>query len=693
MDTAQKNQRSHKAFQNRELSWFQFNRRVQMEADRTRHPLLERAKFLAIVTSNLDEFVQVRYGKVLDKAKNAPDKKVLGGITAESLRRKVNKEILRQNNSQYLLYEGIRSELYLHGVRLYPVFTMTEEQRARELSLFENDIMPFVKVLPQDAEPAQKQLHLCAKLTRNGRGKSRFALVALPASLPRLYELSSDEENRYLIRLEEIVKHHLEKLFPKEKVDHVAAFRILRNQNFLLDECTMETMPAAVRQMLTKRRTGDVVRLEAEERMSEEMLGMLTQRFRIKQEQRYRATGPLDLNKLMMGLYGMVKRPDLKFESHEPVVLDELMGDDVFDRIVQRDYLMYHPYHSFAPVVHLLRKAAEDPAVRSIQMTLYRVSSNSPIVAALADAAAAGKDVFVMMEACARFDEDNNLFWGERLSRAGCKVCYGFPGVKTHSKIVLIEREVNGEMQRFAHLGTGNYHDGTAKLYTDFGLLTADQVLTADAVSFFERLRGSEDAPMQELIKAPEMLQPTVLSLIQREKENAMAGLPSGIIAKMNSLSDVKVMEALCEAGRSGVKVQLIVRGICCLIPGVTGVSDNVEVYSLVGRNLEHPRAFRFENAGQPEIYLSSADWMPRNLYRRVELMFPVKDESCKRAVENVLRLQLGDNLQLRMRLPDGSYALLEEEEQPGVDAQDLMLRDIAAVFEGTALGGKAEEA
>lgn len=681
METMQKSQQLKKALQNRELSWLQFNRRVQMEADRTHHPLLERAKFLAIVTSNLDEFVQVRYQRALDKALLTPEKKVPGGLTAEALRKKINKEILRQNNTQYLLYEGIRSELYLHGVRLYPVFTMTEEQRIREANLFENDIAPNVKVLPQDAEPAQKQLHICVKL-RSGRKRSRFAIVALPTSLPRLYELSSDGENRYLIRLEEIVKHHLEKLFPGEAVEHAAAFRILRNQNFLLEECTEETLAEAVRQMLEKRRDGDVMRLEAEERMSEEMLGLLTQRFGIRLEQRYRATGPLDLNKLMMGLYSMVKRPDLKYVPCEPVVYEDLMGADAFDRILQRDYLMYHPYHSFAPVVNLLQQAAKDPDVRSIQMTLYRVSGNSPVVAALADAASAGKEVFVLMESCARFDEDNNLFWGERLTRAGCRVCYGFPGMKTHSKIALIRREKDGQLESVVHLGTGNYHDGTAKLYTDFGLLTADETLNADAAAFFEKLKGDETASLQELIKAPEALQPTILQLIRREMQNAESGLPAGIIAKMNSLSDQSVMEALCEAGRAGVKIQLIIRGVCCLIPGIPGESDNIEVYSLVGRNLEHARAFRFENGGNAEVYLSSADWMPRNLYRRVELMFPVKDEACKQAVENVLRLQLKDHQQLRVRLPDGSYSLCEEE-LPAVDAQDVLLHQVEDVFAG----------
>ena len=309
-------------------------------------------------------------------------------------------------------------------------------------------------------------------------------------------------------------------------------------------------------------------------------------------------------------------------------------------------------------------------------------------MAALARAAENGKQVYVLFESQARFDEENNLFWGERLRRAGCRVSFGFPGLKCHSKITLIERETDAGWKRTLHLGTGNYHDSTAKLYTDFGLLTADEALCRDGAAFFEMLRGSENAgaEMHELIHAPENLQTTILQLIDRERENAEAGIHASIIAKMNSLCDVPVMEALCDAGRAGVEIHLIVRGICSLLPGKKHGSENVHVHSIVGRHLEHARAFVFENGGDREVYLSSADWMPRNLYRRVELMFPVKDERCRRAVENVLRLQLMDNEKCRVRLPGGAYVLPELNGAEEINAQEIMLRDIDGVFDGTAL-------
>ena len=677
------------AFQNRELSWLQFNRRVQAEADQPKNPLLERAKFLAIVTSNLDEFMQVRYPKVFRAAKGKKaEKKQLGGLTSKELYQKVNKEILSQNNQQYLLFDGISSELYLHGIRLYPVFSLSHTQSDREKELFHDSILPFLKELPQDAAVSQKQLHLCVKLTRSRGRRSRFALVALPASLPRIYDLSETRDDQCLIGLEDVVRHHVNALFPRETVEHCGMFRILRNQNFELPECTPEGMEGAVREMLGMRRSGQVMRLEAEERMSEEMLTWLMKRLDVQREQRYRVTGPLDLNKLMMAVYGMVKRPELKYTPMPPKAVPELMGDDIFDRIEEKDYLLFHPYHSFDPVVHLVERAAEEPSVRTIQQTLYRVSGNSPIVAALAHAAENGKQVYVLFESQARFDEENNLFWGERLRRAGCRVSFGFPGLKCHSKITLIERETDAGWKRTLHLGTGNYHDSTAKLYTDFGLLTADEALCRDGAAFFEMLRGSENAgaEMEELIHAPENLQTTILQLIDRERENAEAGIHASIIAKMNSLCDVPVMEALCDAGRAGVEIHLIVRGICSLLPGKKHGSENVHVHSIVGRHLEHARAFVFENGGDREVYLSSADWMPRNLYRRVELMFPVKDERCRRAVENVLRLQLMDNEKCRVRLPGGAYVLPELNGAEEINAQEIMLRDIDGVFDGTAL-------
>jgi len=424
------------------------------------------------------------------------------------------------------------------------------------------------------------------------------------------------------------------------------------------------------------------MRLEAEERMSEEMLTLLMKLFKVEQDRRYRVTGPLDLNKMLMSLYSMVKRPELKYPVCKPKPIPELMGEDVFEQIDSRDWLMYHPYHSFDPVVHLMQHAAEDPTVRTIKQTLYRVSGNSPIVAALARAAENGKKVLVLFEAHARFDELNNLLWGEKLERAGCRVLYGLPNLKVHSKITLFEREEDGELRREVHLGTGNYHDGTAKLYTDFGLLTADEQLTRDAAAFFEVLEGREGA-LVEITKAPDVMRNRLIQLIRREQKNAEAGLPARVLAKMNSLSDKKIIKALVEAAQAGVEVDLIVRGICCVLPGVEGYTEKLHVRSIVGRHLEHARAFVFENNGQHEVYLASADWMPRNLSKRAELMFPIKDEECRRAIENVLTLQWNDTQKCRHRNPDGTDELVPLR-NGGLNAQEVLLADIDGVFGGT---------
>ena len=686
MGTAHKRKAKRHAIENRELSWLAFNRRVQEEADNPDNSLLERAKFLSIVTSNLDEFIQVRYGRIYEAARK-------GEKGARALYRRVNREVLRQNNAQYLLYEGIRSELYLQGVRLYPTFSLDEDHMRREKALFEKEIRPYLKVEPlRDSRPRQKQLYLLVKLARPRPKDAQFRLVSVPAALPRLFDLPKSKGEQYLIRVEDVVKHYLHRIFPKDQVEHAAVFRIIRNQNFPVQERSTDDIVPAVREMLSQRIGGEVMRLEAEERMSEEMLTLLMKHFAVERERRYRVTGPLDLNRMLMNLYGQVKRPELKFPPAQPVEIPELMGPDAFEQIDRRDFLMYHPYHSFAPVVRLMKLAAEDPTVRAIRQTLYRVSGNSPIVAALAQAAENGKEVQVLFEAHARFDEENNLYWGERLKRAGCRVMYGLPNLKTHSKITLFEREVDGETRREVHLGTGNYHDGTAKLYTDFGLLTADPTLTADAAAFFEGLERGGAEPLKELVTAPDLLAPTLLDLIERESGNAEAGRPARILAKMNSLSDKEIIKALLRAGRAGVEIDLIVRGICCVIPQIEGVSDHIRVRSIVGRHLEHARAFVFENGGQREVYLSSADWMPRNLYRRVELMFPVKDAALARAVENVLSLQWNDTEKARTRLADGSY-VLSPRHADGINAQETLLKDVEGVFAGRYTAPESAEA
>jgi polyphosphate kinase len=385
-----------------------------------------------------------------------------------------------------------------------------------------------------------------------------------------------------------------------------------------------------------------------------------------------------------MSVYGMLDRPELKFHRAEPIAMPQLCGADVFTQIAAKDWLLYHPYHSFEPVVNLLNRAAEDEDVSSVKMTLYRVSSNSPVVKALMKAAENGKQVTVLFEARARFDEENNLAQGERLRRAGCHVIFGLPFYKTHSKAILVSRMEDGQVKRYLHLGTGNYHDGTVRLYTDLGLFTADPQLGENAARFFYDLEGDDlSFSSPELAAAPTRLKARLLELIGREKAKALAGLPSGITAKMNSLLDTQVIEALYSASNAGVPVELIVRGICTLIPGVPGMSENIHVTSIVGRYLEHARIFRFENGGQPETYLSSADWMPRNLVKRVELMFPLKDEACKNAVDQLLALQLMDNRKSWSLRRDGEYQRKQRDGAAPVNAQEILLNDVQAVFSG----------
>ena len=667
----------------RELTWLQFNHRVQTEADNAGNPLLERAKFLAIVTSNLDEFMQVRYHGLLTRAHGVDANRVLScGLSGAELYARVNKTVLRQQNIQYMLFEGIYAELYHQGVQFYPIFMLTDAMRARVKEIFLSELMPKLKPIPwgEEISPlAQKRLHLLIRLQPKSGRDARYVTLSLPGS-PRLYELPSEADARCYIRQEDLIKLFLPMLFPEDRVEEASVFRLLRNQDFLMDD--EADVATAVREMLLRRRTGEVMRLEAEERMSAELLSMLMKRFNVSSERRYRVTGPLDLNKLLMSLYGLLDRPDLKYPRSEPVVLTELMGKDIFAQIARRDWLLFHPYHSFEPVVNLLNRAAADPDVTSIKTTLYRVGSNSPVVRALLRAAENGKQVTVLFEARARFDEENNLSQGERLKRAGCTVLFGIPGYKTHSKTVLVTRMENGQIRRYLHLGTGNYHDGTAKLYTDMGLLTADPQLGEDAAKFFYTLEGNGPVfATTELVKAPERLKPVLLRLIEREREHALGGRPSGIIAKMNSLLDTQVIEALYAASCAGVPVELIVRGICTLIPGVEGMSENIRVISIVGRHLEHVRAFRFENGGTPEVYLSSADWMPRNLDKRVELMFPVKDNACRRAVENVLTLQLEDNQKSWVMLSDGTYIRREAGGAEAVNAQNTLLDHVESVF------------
>lgn len=680
---------------NRELSWLQFNRRVQVEADNPRNPLLERAKFLAIVSGNLDEFVQVRLRRIV-KSAALGESKDPSGLSAMDIKGRVFRGILHQQNMQYMLYEGLLSEMYLRGVRLYPTFALDKSKLQEAESLFETEIMPLCRPVSFSSKSVfaglpQKQLNLCLWVLSGDGVSSEMFTMPLPQSLRRLYPLS-DGDDKCLIALEDIVKLFAARLFEGRTVRSAYVYRIIRNQDFPM-RSDMLGVENSVRDMLKRRRTGEIMRLEVEARMPEAMQNALRERLYVKDERIYRVTGPIDLNKLLMRLYDAMDMPLLKYEAgHEPET-PEIMDGTIFDKLKERDYFLYHPYISFDPVVRFISSAADDPSVRSIKITLYRVSRDSPIVQALERAARGGKRVFVLFEARARFDEENNLFWGERLTRAGCIVCYGLPSFKTHSKITLITREEQGEIRRYLHLGTGNYHDGTARIYTDMGVLTSDGVLCEDAELFFSGIESGQSVTQtRELIVAPDMMLPRILHLIRREAEHARAGRASGIVAKMNGLIDPDVIAALYDASRAGVRIRLIVRGICCLVPGIRGMSENIRVISIVGRHLEHARAFVFENGGETEVYLSSADWMPRNLRKRVELMFPVKDERIAGEVISVLTLQLSDNEKAWQLGGDGMYTRVEAGTRMPVNAQEELIKNVRGVFTGKVITGEISD-
>ncbi|MBN1777216.1 MAG: polyphosphate kinase 1 [Clostridiales bacterium] len=669
----------------RELTWLQFNHRVQKEAENLQNPLLERAKFLGIVTSNLDEFMQVRYVSILrDGQGENRDTMLSSGLTLQKKLELVDRAVTQQQKMQYVIYHGMVEEMAEQDICFYPKLRFTDAMQSEIKRIFWNDVMPKLKIIPWGEEywpMNQKKLRLMVKLQPKNGNAVRYAMVSYPGT-PRLFKLPCEDGSICLIRHEDLLRHWLWMMFSQDDILEASAFRIIRNQEFPLNP--EEDVATAVREMLVKRTTGDVMRLEAEENISDEALQILAQRFSVPDDQLFRVAGPLDLSKLMMTCYGMIRRPDLKYPKDQQVIVHELMDSRIFKRIGERDWLLFHPYHSFEPIVNLFSQAAADSDVISIKTTLYRVGNNSQVVRALVKAAEAGKQVEVIMETQARFDEDANLSNTEKLRRAGCRVICGIPGLKTHSKAILITRRENSGLRQYVHLGTGNYHDGNAKIYTDMGLLTSDGQICSDVLSFFSALEHeSRDLHTEALIAAPTNLKTKVFELIEREKQHALVGRPGGIVAKMNSLLDEQVTDALYDASCAGVKIRLIVRGICTLIPGDERLSRNIQVTSIIGRHLEHARAFIFENGGDKEVYLSSADWMPRNLDRRYELMFLIRDERCRQAIENVLMLQLMDNLKGWRMHPNGDYTRKQPDGKLPVNAQEVLIHSINEVFSG----------
>ena len=649
-------------YYNRELSWLLFDRRILGEAEDVTNRPFERMKFLSITASNLDEFFMVRVAslKALDHVGDVS--RDAAGMTPKEQLSAISGKTHEIVEEQYRLYnEEIRPILAEAGVPVVGSHEkMTEEEREYADRFFAREVYPVLTPMAVDSGRPfplirNRSLNLAILMRKKGETADLpvFAMVRVPDVLNRAVELPGGR----IIYLEEIIERNIGKLFLNYDIIACSPFRIMRSADMSIEEDDTGDLLQEIEQKLRERQWGDVIRLDIDDHMDFRLLEVLRVKLSVGDEEIYRIPGPLDLT-VLEELYGRYGRPELMLDPFTPQPVPELMNDeDIFANIRKGDILLSHPYESFEPVIRFIRRAAKDPDVLAIKQTLYRVSGRSPIIAALAEAADNGKQVSVLLELKARFDEENNIAWAKMLEKAGCHVIYGLVGLKTHGKITLVVRRDEDGIRRYVHLGTGNYNDSTAKLYTDFGLLTCDPEIGEDASAFFNMLSGySEPLFWNCLSIAPLWLRKRFLFLIDREAKNAAGGRTSGIIAKMNSLCDREIIEHLYAAGAAGVPITLIVRGICSLRAGVPGLSENITVISIVGDYLEHARVFRFENAGDPQYYMASSDWMPRNLDRRVEIMFPIRSPELRVRVQHMLEVQLSDNTKLYEMRPDGSY-------------------------------------
>ncbi|WP_320982498.1 RNA degradosome polyphosphate kinase [Eisenbergiella porci] len=653
-------------YTNRELSWILFNKRVLSEARDKQIPLFERLKFLSITASNLDEFFMVRVASLKDMVNAKYTKKDIAGLTAAQQLDKLNvvtHELVAQQYSTY--NRSLLPLLKANGLTVVEKHEQLSKDQAEYVdAYFDENVYPVLTPMAVDSSRPfplirNKSLNIGALLSkRKEKGELEFATVQVPSVLARIVPIpAGDNGGKAVILLEEVIERNISRLFLNYDVVCSHPFRIMRNADLTIDEDEAEDLLKEIEKQLKKRQWGQAIRLEVEAGMDKRLLRIIKDELSIEEEDIYHIDGPLDLT-FLMKMYGLEGFEHLKEEKYVPQPVPEFMEEgSVFDKIRQGDILLHHPFQTFAPVVQFIREVARDPEVLAIKQTLYRVSGNSPIIAALAQAAENGKQVSVLVELKARFDEENNIVWARKLEKAGCHVIYGLVGLKTHSKITLVVRREEDGIRRYVHLGTGNYNDATAKLYTDIGMMTCSEAIGEDATAVFNMLSGySEPLSWNKLSLAPLWLKDKFLYLIGREVKNVRAGETGHIIAKMNSLCDQDIIAALYEASAAGVKIELIVRGICSLKVGIPGVSENISVRSIVGTFLEHSRIFYFENAGKSEVYCGSADWMPRNLERRVEILFPVEDPKLKEKVLHILDVQLRDTVKAHLLQPDGSY-------------------------------------
>lgn len=687
-------------YTNRELSWVLFDNRVLSEARDRNIPLFERLKFLSITASNLDEFFMIRVASLKDMVHAGYQKKDIAGMTASQQLEALNVAIHKLVDLQYSTYNRSLLPLLeqngLHVICSHE--SLTPEEAAFIDRYFEENVYPVLTPMAVDSSRPfplirNKSLNIGALVRKKGtKEELEFATVQVPSVLSRIVELPAAGGMRKVILLEEIIERNMDKLFLNYDIVCAHPFRIMRNADLTIDEDEAADLLKEIEKQLKKRQWGEAIRLEVEDGMDARLLRFIRKELHMEEENIYSIDGPLDLT-FLMKMYGLEGFAHLKTPKYEPRQVPELpAGCDIFEQIRKGDILLHHPYQSFTPVVDFIRQASRDPQVLAIKQTLYRVSGNSPIIAALAQAAENGKQVSVLVELKARFDEENNIVWARMLEKAGCHVIYGLVGLKTHSKITLVVRREEDGIRRYVHLGTGNYNDATAKMYTDMGMLTCSESIGEDATAVFNMLSGySEPLMWNKLALAPLWLKNKFLYLIGREKKYALEGKPARIIAKMNSLCDPDIIAALYEASAAGVKIDLIVRGICCLRVGIPGVSENITVRSIVGNFLEHSRIFYFENGELYEIYCGSADWMPRNLERRVEILFPVEKQELKEELLHILQNQLRDTVKAHILKPDGNYEKVDKRGKEIFNSQEAFCVEAAEKIEAVSEPAVAE--
>ena len=681
--------RSPDLYVNRELSWLEFNKRVLEQACETSLPLLERLRFLCISTTNLDEFFEVRVAGLKQQLVHGSVQAGPDNLSPGDALKRISAVAHQLVEEQYrILNQELIPALAAENIRFVRRNQWNPKQVAWVKRYFNAELLPVLS--PMGLDPSHpfprlqnKSLNFIVALHGKdafGRDAS-YAVVQAPRSLPRLIHLPREYSKgpHDFVFLSSIIHAHVSDLFPGMKVEGCYQFRLTRNSDLFVDEEEIDDLLRALEGELSARRYGDMVRLEVSDKCPREVADFLLAQFGLAEDDLYQVTGPVNLNRLL-SIYDLIDRPELTFPAFRPGLPRRLARTlDIFESLRRGDILLHHPFESFAPVVDFVRQAAADPLVLAIKQTLYRTGHDSAMVDALVEAARAGKEVTVVVELRARFDEEANIALATRLQEAGAHVVYGVVGYKTHCKMALVVRREGRRLRRYAHMATGNYHARTTRVYTDYGLLTADKDLTDDVHKLFQQLTGLGRAiKLKTILHAPFTLHKTLLELIAAEAQRAREGKPARLVAKMNSLAEPQLIHALYEASQAGVRIDLIVRGVCSLKPGLPGISENIHVRSIVGRFLEHSRVFYFHNGGTPKLYCASADWMYRNFFTRVETAFPINDERLRARIEEDLHTYLADNTLAWVMQSDGTYKRLRPGTQKTRNAQELLLDELA---------------